>query len=350
VNLPPVAASLLLQAPASRAGGLRRMLVGLGLGILVLFSASAASSSAAAKTDGAPVDVTAMGSAWATLDGFGATDIGRPMQVVLRRRRRAFVGHDAAPLTEPSSIAVCVQAALPDVVHLIDRLAQAEQSAAGWAARYTAEAARVDALATRNAALADQIANLTSLLTACTGAQSRSPAEAATAAALVVGPPSTAAPPEAGAVLHHGGIGGSTIVRGCGTPHGAYGCRKRHACVYDVSMHGKVNPNFRRTAWRCREQAPLSLARPNGERDDRCVASALGSTARRYCLAPPSTVFIFIYMCAERSGCVQACSRQTLARNGGCCKQPVRAPLRCFAGRAASCGPCCPVYYPGAAM
>jgi hypothetical protein len=57
------------------------MLVGLGFGILVLFSAFAASSSAAAKTDGAPDDVTAMGSAWARLDGFGTTDIGRPMQV-----------------------------------------------------------------------------------------------------------------------------------------------------------------------------------------------------------------------------------------------------------------------------
>jgi hypothetical protein len=93
-----------------------------------------------------------------------------------------------------------VQAALPDVVQLIHTLAQAEQSAAEWAARYTAEAARVYALAEQNAALVDQIANLTSLLTACAGAQSRQPAEAATAAAFVVGPPSTAAPPEAGAV------------------------------------------------------------------------------------------------------------------------------------------------------
>ena len=74
------AASLRLQATASRAGGLRNMLVGLGFGTLVLFSAFAASS-AAAKTDGAPVDVAAMGSAWAMLDGVGATDIGRPMQV-----------------------------------------------------------------------------------------------------------------------------------------------------------------------------------------------------------------------------------------------------------------------------
>jgi hypothetical protein len=69
------------------------MLVGLGFGILVLFSAFAASSSATAKTDGAPVDPTAMGSVWAKLDDFGATNIGSPMQVVLRRRSRAFVGH-----------------------------------------------------------------------------------------------------------------------------------------------------------------------------------------------------------------------------------------------------------------
>jgi hypothetical protein len=84
-----------LQAPASRAVGLRSMLVGLGLGTLVLFSAFAASSSATAKTDGAPIDLIAMGSATAKLDGVGATDadIGSPMQVVLRRRRRAFVGH-----------------------------------------------------------------------------------------------------------------------------------------------------------------------------------------------------------------------------------------------------------------
>jgi hypothetical protein len=74
------AASLRLQATASRTVGLRNMLVGLGFGIIVLFSAFAASS-AAAKTDGAPVDVAAMGSAWAMLDGVGATDIGRPMQV-----------------------------------------------------------------------------------------------------------------------------------------------------------------------------------------------------------------------------------------------------------------------------
>ncbi len=93
------------------------------------------------------------------------------------------------------------QAALPDVVQLIHTLAQAEQSAAEWAARYAEEAARVDELATRNVALADQIANLTSLLTACTGAQLRPPAEVSTAAALVGRPPSTAAPPEkAGAV------------------------------------------------------------------------------------------------------------------------------------------------------
>jgi hypothetical protein len=72
------------------------MLVGLGFGILVLFSAFAASSSPTAKTDGAPIDLAAMGSAWATLDGFGTTDIGRPMQVLLRRRCRACVGH-AAP-------------------------------------------------------------------------------------------------------------------------------------------------------------------------------------------------------------------------------------------------------------
>ena len=86
-----------------------------------------------------------------------------------------------------------VQAALPDFVQLIDKLAQAEQSAAEWAARYAEEAAR-------NVALVDQIANLTSLLAACTGAQSRSTAEASTAAAFVVRPPNTAALPEAGAV------------------------------------------------------------------------------------------------------------------------------------------------------
>lgn len=90
-----------------------------------------------------------------------------------------------------------MQAALPDVVQLIHTLAQAEQSAAEWAARYSEEAARVDELAERNAALLDQIANLTSLLTACTGAQSPPPAEAA---AIVAGPPNTAALPEAGAV------------------------------------------------------------------------------------------------------------------------------------------------------
>jgi hypothetical protein len=75
-----VAASLRLQATASRAAGLRNTLVGLGFGILVLFSAFAASS-AAAKADGAPVDLAATASAWATLDGFGTTDIGRPTQV-----------------------------------------------------------------------------------------------------------------------------------------------------------------------------------------------------------------------------------------------------------------------------
>ena len=88
-----VAASLRLQATASRAVGLRNMLVGLGFGILVLFSAFAASSSATAKTDGAPVDLTSTGSGWAKLDGFGTTDIGKPMQVLLRRRCRACVGH-----------------------------------------------------------------------------------------------------------------------------------------------------------------------------------------------------------------------------------------------------------------
>ncbi len=76
-----VAASLRLQATQSRTVGLRNMLVGLGLGILVLFSAFAAASSAAAKTDGAPIDLSAIGSAWAKLDGFGTTDIGSPTQL-----------------------------------------------------------------------------------------------------------------------------------------------------------------------------------------------------------------------------------------------------------------------------
>jgi hypothetical protein len=96
-----------------------------------------------------------------------------------------------------------VQAALPDVVQLIHTLAQAEQSAAEWAARYTEEAARVDELAKRNVALADQIANLTSLLTACTGAQSPPTAETSTAAALAVRLPNTVTLPEEGAAPHH---------------------------------------------------------------------------------------------------------------------------------------------------
>ena len=95
-----------------------------------------------------------------------------------------------------------VQAALPDVVRLSHKLAQAEQSAAEWTARYTEEAARVDELAKLNVALADQIANLTFLLTACTDAQSRPTAEASTAAAFVVRLPNTATLPEEGAALH----------------------------------------------------------------------------------------------------------------------------------------------------
>ena len=96
-----------------------------------------------------------------------------------------------------------VQAALPEVVQLTHTLAQAEQSAAEWAARYAEETARVDELAKWNAALLDQIANLTSLLSACTGAQPPLLAEASTAAALAVRPPSTAEPPEESAVPHH---------------------------------------------------------------------------------------------------------------------------------------------------
>ncbi len=126
-----------------------------------------------------------------------------------------------------------MQAALPDLVQLTHTLAQAEQSAAEWAARYAEEAARVDELAKRNVALLDQIANLTSLLTACTGAQPPPTAEASTAAALVVRPPSTAAPPEeAGA----GPVPRWSIVRGCGTPHAAYSRAKRYACFADVSV------------------------------------------------------------------------------------------------------------------
>ena len=48
--------------------------------------------------------------------------------------------------------------------------------------------------------------------------------------------------------------------------------------------------------------------------------------------------------CAQRVPaecfCVQACYRRTRARNGGCCKQPVRAPVRDFAGRILSCAMC----------
>jgi hypothetical protein len=234
-----VAASLGLQATASRVAGLRSMLVGLGFGILVLFSAFAAASSAAAKTDGAPVDLTAIGSAWATPDGFGTTDIGRPMQVVL-------AGLSSATLRRATDRAIAdrgAQAALPDVVQLIHTLAQAEKSAAEWAARYAEEAARVDELAERNAALADQIASLTSLLSACTGAQPPPTAEAATAAALAVGPPSTAAPPkEAGAVP----VPRWSIVRGCDTTHAAYSRTKRYACLSDVSMQRQraATPNL----------------------------------------------------------------------------------------------------------
>jgi hypothetical protein len=40
---------------------------------------------------------------------------------------------------------------------------------------------------------------------------------------------------------------------------------------------------------------------------------------------------------------VQAYYRQTLARNGGCCKQLVRAPVRDFVGRCVSCAVAAPV-------
>jgi hypothetical protein len=74
----------------------------------------------------------------------------------------------------------------------------------------------------------------------------------------------------------------------CGTLHAAHSRSERHACISDVSVQRqrKANPSSSRTAQRCREHAPLSLARPNGERDDRCFASALRSTARRYCPHP----------------------------------------------------------------
>jgi len=208
-----VTSSLWLQATASWSAGL----VGLGFPILVLFSALAfaSSSSPTAKTDGQPIDQAAEGSVWGELDDFGTADIGStgsPMQVGCGRafvaQGRAFFMH--APSVH-TSVALTVtdlgvQAAsppsLPKTASLSEKLAHAEQSAAEWAARYTGEAARVDELAKRNAALADQIANLTSLLTACTGAQSPLPAEASTAAAFVVGPPSTAAPPEASTAVY----------------------------------------------------------------------------------------------------------------------------------------------------
>jgi hypothetical protein len=91
---------------------------------------------------------------------------------------------------------------LPKTASLSEKFTHAEQSAAEWASRYTEEAARVDELATRNAALLDRIANLTSLLTACNGAQPPPPAAASTAAALVVGPPTTAALPEASTAVY----------------------------------------------------------------------------------------------------------------------------------------------------
>jgi hypothetical protein len=127
-------------------------------------------------------------------------------------------------------------------VQLTHTLAQAEQSAAEWAARYAEETARVDELAKWNAALLDQIANLTSLLTACTGAQPPLPAEASTAAALVVRVPNTAALPETGAVP----VPRWSIVRGCGTPHAAYSRTMRHACLSDVSVQQQraANPNL----------------------------------------------------------------------------------------------------------
>jgi hypothetical protein len=70
-------------------------------------------------------------------------------------------------------------------------------------------------------------------------------------------------------------------------------------------------------------------------------------------LAPPSP----LCMRAERSGgvlCVQACCRRTRARNGGCCKQPVRAPVRDFnrplSELCSACAACCPVYHRGATV
>ena len=124
---------------------------------------------------------------------------------------------------------------LPKTASLSEKFAHAEQSAAEWAARYTGEAARVDVLAKRNAALLDQIANLTSLLTACTGSQSPPPAEASTAAALVAGPPSTAAPPEASTAVYPSRRSGlkrccAVVIQGC-TAH------------LVIAQHGKVLQN-----------------------------------------------------------------------------------------------------------
>jgi hypothetical protein len=136
--------------------------------------------------------------------------------------------------------------------------------------------------------------------------------------------------------------GGPSCV-GCGTPHAAHSRTKRHACSSDVSVQRQraANPNLRRTARRCREHAPLSLARPNGERDDRCFASAVRSTARRYCPRPALPPCACAHSVPAECFCVQACLRRTRAGNVGCCKQPVcEHPVREFAGRILSCAMC----------
>jgi hypothetical protein len=236
-------------------------------------------------------------------------------------------------------------------VQLIHRLAQAEQSAAEWAARYSEEAARVDELAEQNVALLDQIANLTSLLTACTGAQPPPTAAASTAAALVVGPPSTAAPSEeAGAapVLRW------SIVRGCSTPHAAYSRTKRHACSSDVSVQRQRAANSKlRTHATALQGTRTALARKAQRRTRRPLLGLRPWICRTTVMpSPRPSISLTRAKRAGRVFCVQACSRRTLARNGGCCKQPVRAPVRDSAGRVVShvSNPLRCTHYPGATV
>jgi hypothetical protein len=121
----------------------------------------------------------------------------------------------------------------------------------------------------------------------------------------------------------------ATLVHRAGMRHTACRVQPHHAACSPTSACNSSERRTRTYDARHGAAGKMHRSRSQGPTDNATVAALLPPFDLPHdgtALAPPSTSLTR----AKRSGrvrCVQAHCRQTLARNGGCCKQLVRAPV-----------------------